>query len=162
MFFNEYVKKLLLIQKKNREKSDSEISSETEKIDVSNENIKIPNFFEKNISKKKIKEINIENNKNNNLIDKKKFIENDPEKDNIYLNSPYNSLNYRKNEKSTDNIKKIMIPKLSNLTLNNSERIINYTSKSLPKKNDRITIVRNPKNKDKVELRDIFIYDFPY
>ena len=55
-----------------------------------------------------------------------------------------------------------MIPKLSNLTLNNSERIINYTSKSLPKKKDRITIVRSPKNKDKVELRDIFIYDFPY
>ena len=49
-------------------------------------------------------------------------------------------------------------------THSNNKNIINDSlSKSVPKDiNNRIQITRSPKYKDKIELRDSLIYDFPY
>ena len=167
MTFNDYIKKLLIIheeQKKNEGNiSDNEPDDDTINISISPVKLKNSNYFSSKLNPKNSKtKANIDNEKKiNNSIKNKANVKLNIDNDTINIKSIFNNI------KTDNNNSNLMINKkiFSHYSTksNNKNIITNSSSKSVPKEiNNRIQITRSPKYKDKIELRDNLIYEFPY
>ena len=164
--FNDYIKKLLFIheqQNKNEGNiSDNELDDDTINISISPVKLKNSNYFPSKINKKNLKIKGNDNEKiTNNSIKNESNIKTNIDNDTINIKSIFTNIK-TENNNSNLMINKKIISHYS--THSNNKTIINNSlSKSVPKDiNNRIQITRSPKYKDKIELRDSLIYDFPY
>ena len=161
--FNDYIKKLLLIYKEQKNEGNiSDNDSDDDNINISTSPIKLKNsnyfsskFYPKNLKikidndneKKTKNKLNIKINNDNDIINIKSIVSNNKNENNIP--------NLISNKKLISNY---------NLTKSNNKNIITISqSKSVPKDiNHRIQLTGSPKYKDKIEIRDNLINDFPY